>query len=193
MAAQRIKSNLCKEPKGSSLAHLNQPSSKEHRPIPGWTDGIDGWRTEVYSFAKPHDHSIPVDESSDPKRAYKGFVTSSQHHGSIYSTLDAKYWQVPQPLSDKHTSILHNQAVGELYSRYNLAFARCSESHTSMCSSSSVLSIACSLPNSVVSVIEKKEVPILKGAGGKLLVPDGKLKASTVEHAEYILYTTMVL
>ena len=180
MAAQRIKANLCKEePKRSSFAHLNQPSSKERKPIPGWTDGSDGWRAEVYSFAKPRDHSLPLDESSDPKRAYKGFVASTQRHGGVYSTLDAKY-QVPQPLSDEHATLPRNKTVGELYSKYNLAFARRSESRTSMHSSSSVLSMACSLPTSVAPIIKKKEVPILKkGAEGKLLVPDVKLKVST--------------
>ncbi|KAF9643406.1 hypothetical protein BDM02DRAFT_1507584 [Thelephora ganbajun] len=180
MAAQRIKANLCKEePKRSSFTHLNQPSLKERKPIPGWTDGTDGWRAEVYSFAKPRDPSLPVDESSDPKRAYKGFVASSQRQGGVYSTLDAKY-QVPQPLSDEPTSLPRNKTVGELYSKYNLAFARRSESRTSMHSSSSVLSMARSLPTTVAPIVKKKEVSILKkGAEGKLLVPDVKLKVST--------------
>ena len=79
MAAQRIKANLCKEElKRSSFAHLNRTSSQERKPIPGWTDCTDGWLAEGYSFAKPRDHSLPVDETSDPKRAYKGFVASSQ-------------------------------------------------------------------------------------------------------------------
>ena len=69
MAAQRIKANLCKEElKRSSFAHLNRTSSQERKPIPGWTDGPDCWRAEVYSFAKPRDHSLPVDETSDPIR-----------------------------------------------------------------------------------------------------------------------------
>ena len=179
MAAQRIKANLCKEePKRSSFTHLNQPSP-ERKPIPGWTDGSDGWRAEVYSFAKPRDHSLPVDESSDPKRAYKGFVASSQRQGGVYSTLDTKY-QVPQPLSDEPASLPRNRTVDELYSKYNLAFARRSESRTSMHSSSSVLSMARSLPTTVAPIVKKREVPILKkGAEGKLLVPDVKLKVST--------------
>ena len=180
MAAQRIKANLCKEePKRSSFAHLNQAASKERKPIPGWTDGTDGWRAEVYSFAKPRDHSLPVDESEDPKRAYKGFIASSQRQGGVYSTLDVKY-QVPQPLSEDPASIPRNRTVDELYSKYNLAFARRSESRTSIHSSSSVLSMARSLPTTVAPIVKKKEVPILKkGAEGKLLVPDVKLKVST--------------
>jgi len=180
MAAQRIKANLCKEePKRSSFAHLNQAVPKERKPIPGWTDGSDGWRAEVYSFAKPRDHSLPVGESEDPKRAYKGFVASSQRQGGVYSTLDIKY-QVPQPLSDDPASLPRNRTVDELYSKYNLAFARRSESRTSMHSSSSVLSMARSLPTTVAPIVKKKEVPILKkGAEGKLLVPDVKLKVST--------------
>ena len=179
MAAQRIKANLCKEePKRSSFAHLNRTSSQERKPIPGWTNGTDGWCAEVYSFAKPRDHSLPVDETSDPKRAYKGFIASSQRQGGVYSTLDIKY-QVPQPLPDDST-LPRNRTVDELYSKYNLAFARRSESRTSLHSSSSVLSMARSLPTSVAPIVKKREVPILKkGAEGKLLVPDVKLKVST--------------
>ena len=180
MAAQRIKANLCKEePRRSSFTNLNKTHSNERKPIPGWTDGTDGWRAEVYSFAKPRDHSLPVDDSSDPKRAYKGFVASSQRQGGVYSTLDTKY-QVPQLLADESTPIPRNRTVDELYSKYNLAFARRSESRNTVHSSSSVLSIARSLPTTVAPIVKKKEVPILKkGAEGKLLVPDVKLKVST--------------
>ena len=54
--------------------------------------------------------TLLVDESSGPGRAYKGFVASSQRHGGVYSTLDAKY-QVPQPLSDEHTSLSRNKTL----------------------------------------------------------------------------------
>jgi hypothetical protein len=160
MAAQRIKANLCKEePKRSSFTHLNQTITKEHKPIPGWTDGTNGWRAEVYSFAKPRDHSLPANESEDPKHAYKGFVTSSQRQGGVYSTLDLKY-QVPQLLSEEPMSIPHNNTVDVLYSKYNLAFTRRSESRSSMLSSSSVLSMARSLPTTVTLIVKKKEAPI---------------------------------
>jgi len=43
--------------------------------------------------------------------------------------------RMPQPLSDDSTSLL-NRTVDELYSKYNLAFTRCSEYHISMHSSS---------------------------------------------------------
>lgn len=180
MAAQRIKTNFSKmeERKRSSFAHLNR-ATEPRKPIPGWTDGSDGWRAEVYSLAKPRDHSLPVDEHSDPKRAYKGFVASSQRHGGVYSTLDQKY-HVPQPLADESDSLPRNKTVDELYSKYNLAFARRSESRTSINSSPSVLSMPRSLPTTVAPIVKKKEVPILKkGAEGRLLVPDVKLKVST--------------
>ncbi|KAF9783337.1 hypothetical protein BJ322DRAFT_147206 [Thelephora terrestris] len=180
MAAQRIKANLFKEePKRSSFAHLNRTPSNERKHIPGWTDGTDGWRAEIYSFSKPRDHTLPVDETADPKRAYKGFVASSQRQGGVYSTLDSKY-QVPQMLPEESTPLARNKTVDELYSKYNSAFARRSESRTSIHSSSSVLSMARSLPTTVEPIVKKKEVPILKkGAEGKLLVPDVKLKVST--------------
>ena len=180
MAAQRIKANLCKEePKRSSFAHLNRTPSNEPKHIPGWTDGTDGWRAETYSFAKPRDHTLPADEGSDPKRAYKSFVASSQRQGGVYSTLDSKY-QGPQLLPEESTPLARNKTVDELYSKYNRAFTRRSESRTSIHSSSSVLSMARSLPTTVEPIVKKKEVPILKkGAEGKLLVPDVKLKVST--------------
>jgi hypothetical protein len=179
MAAQRIKANFSRaEPKRSSFAHLNRPN-EPRKPIPGWTDGSDGWRAEVYSLVKPRDHSLPVDESSDPKRAYKGFVATSQRQGGVYSTLDQKY-HVPQPLSDETDPLPRNKTVDELYSKYNMAFARRSESRTSIQSSPSVLSMPRSLPTTVAPIVKKKEVPILKkGAEGRLLVPDVKLKVST--------------
>ena len=95
-----------------------------------------GARRSPYSFAKPRDHSLPIDETLDPKRAYKSFVASSQRQGGVYSTLDIKY-QVPQPLPDDST-LPRNRTVDELYSKYNLTFARRSESRTSLHSSSSV-------------------------------------------------------
>ena len=179
MAAQRIKANLSKPPpKRSSFAHLNK-APEPLKPIPGWTDGTDGWRAEVYSLAKPRDHSLPYDERSDPKRAYKGFVATSQRQGGVYSTLDQKY-HVPQPFSDGSELPPRNKTVDELYSKYNLAFARRSESRSSIQSSPSVLSMPRSLPTTVAPIVKKKEVPILKkGAEGRLLVPDVKLKVST--------------
>ena len=180
MAAQRIKANLCKEePKRSSSVHLDQPPPKERRSIPGWTDGTDGWRTEVYSFAKPRDHSLPADEREDPKRPYKGLVASSQRQGGVYSSPNVKCLAA-QPLSEDPTSPPRNSTVDELYSKYNLAFARRSESRTSMHTSSADLSMAGSIPTTVAPMVKKKEVPILKkGAEGKFIVPNVKLKVST--------------
>ena len=156
MAAQRVKVNLCKEEsKQSSFTHLNQPST-EYKPIPGWTNGSDSWHTEVCPFTKPHDYSLPVDESSDPKCAYRGFVTSSQCQSGVYSMLDIVY-QVPQPLSDEPTSLPHNRAVDKPYSKYNLTFTHCSESWTSMYSSSSVLSMAGSLPTTILPSSRRRE------------------------------------
>ena len=45
--------------------------------------------------------------------------------------------------------------------------------------------MACSLPTSVAPIVKKREVPILnKGAEGKLLVPDVKLKVSTCQQQQ---------
>jgi hypothetical protein len=114
----------------SMVSHLGHPSSilsrsrrlELSKPIPGCTDGSDGWRTEVYSLAKPRDHSLPVDESSDPKRAYKGFVASSHRQGGVHSTLDQKY-HVPQPLANESKPPPCNKTVNELYSKSSPAAA----------------------------------------------------------------------
>jgi len=123
MATQRIKAKLCKEEPGRlSFFRLNQAVSKECKPIPGWTDSSAGWCAEVYSFAKPHDHSLPANVSEDPKRAYKGFITSSQRLSGVYSTLDTKY-QVPQPLSDKPASLATGLSTSSTQSTTSLLLA----------------------------------------------------------------------
>ena len=94
--------------------------------------------------------TLSVDETLDPKHTYKGFVASSQRQDGVYSALDIKY-QVPQPLPDD-SALPRNRTVDELYSKYNLAFTCRSESRTSLHSSSSVLSMARSLPTSVAPI-----------------------------------------
>ena len=94
--------------------------------------------------------TLSVDETSDPECTYKGFVASSQRQDGVYSTLDLKY-QVPQLLPDD-SALPRNRTVDELYSKYNLAVTCRSESRTSLHSSSSVLSMACSLPTSVAPI-----------------------------------------
>jgi len=90
MAAQRIRASLCKEaPTRSSFAHLNQPSSDECKlPPVGPTALVVGTLRFIPLPSLAITLSLLM--SSDPKHAYKGFVASSQRHGSVYSTLDAK-------------------------------------------------------------------------------------------------------
>ena len=102
-------------PRRSSFAHLNQPFSKERKLSPV---GLTALMAGALRFIPLPSLAITLSlsMSSDPKHCYKGFVASSQRHGGVYSTLDAKY-QVPQPLSDEHTSLPRNKTVGELYSK----------------------------------------------------------------------------
>ncbi|THH20021.1 hypothetical protein EW146_g1255 [Bondarzewia mesenterica] len=52
MAAYRIKTALCPEPAPKRSSHpFNQAPSHNQKPIPGWTDGSDAWRSSVYSLS----------------------------------------------------------------------------------------------------------------------------------------------
>lgn len=181
MAAQRIKAALCPEPPKRTGFGPHPPVSKERKPIPGWTDGSDAWRASVYSFAAPRDLSIPSSElEHDDRRAYKSFVAASQRQGGVYSTLDAAYHAPSTSNNSPSKPIPRNRTVDELYTKYPLAISRRVTSRSSM-STSPVGGQARSLPTSIGPIVRKtKEVPLLKrGAEGKLLVPDVKLKVST--------------
>ena len=90
---------------------------------------------------------------------------------------------MPQLLSEESEPARRNKIVDHLYSKYNLtftSFTRRSESRSSIQSCPSVLSVSHSLPTTAALIVKMKEVPILKkGAEGRLLVPDAKLKVST--------------
>jgi len=98
--------------------------------------------------------------------------------------MDLTYQTPAAPSTSTSTTSLHgltrNWTVDELYSKYPLALSRRSQSRSSLSSASPTLMQARSLPTSVGPIVKKKEVPLLKrGAEGKLLVPDVKLRIST--------------
>ncbi|KAF9642724.1 hypothetical protein BDM02DRAFT_3192782 [Thelephora ganbajun] len=130
---------MVQEPKQSSFAHL---PPKNH--------------AEIYSFAnRPRDPSLPVDESSDPKRAYKGFVTSSRRQGGVYSTLDVKY-------------------------QYLLSFVAASLVPRCTLPLESVLSMAHSLPTTVAPITSTSYVNI----SGSPAISNGCITRGTSEFSD---------
>lgn len=175
MAARRIKETLCSHSDSTKTVRLSGQNQRERRPIPGWTDGSDSWRSSVYSLASPN---APISSTSLTSRderpaAYSSFVASPHRSTGVYSTIGD---------NDTPTASLHSPGLSaaarantsdDLYSKYALAFSRRSDSRSSLSGSAPQ---AQSFPSST----RRREQNILKpGAEGKLLVPDVKLKASS--------------
>jgi hypothetical protein len=178
MAARRIKDTLCSRSDSTKTVRPSSQNSKERRPIPGWTDGSDSWRSSVYSLASPN---TPMSSSSLTSRderpaAYSSFVASPHRSSGVYSTIGENN----TPTASMHSSDSSHLSASarantsdDLYSKFALAFSRRSDSRSSLSGSAPQ---AQSFPTST----RRREQNILKpGAEGKLLVPDVKLKASS--------------
>lgn len=180
MAARRIQAALCPEPVKRS-AFNPAPPTPSRKPIPGWTDGSDAWRTSVYSLSAPKS-GAQASGVNKVDKAYTSIVASPHHSRGIHSTISET-----SPLSSHHnvsTSSLpvtrptapvttrSTSYAGELYSKYPLSISRRSESRTSLITPGS-------FPTTSVSSCSQQRQgrSLLKpGAEGKLLVPDVKLK-----------------
>ena len=178
MAARRIKETLCPRPDSAKTACAFGQGPKERKPIPGWTDGSDSWRSSVYSLASPN---APISSTSLASRderpvAYGSFVASPHRSTGVYSTIgenNTPVASVPSAGSSRLTSAARANTSDDLYSKYALAFSRRSDSRSS-------LSGSAPQPQSFPALSRRREQSILKpGAEGKLLVPDVKLKASS--------------
>ncbi|TFK52456.1 hypothetical protein OE88DRAFT_1734444 [Heliocybe sulcata] len=188
MAARRITETLksTKKPAGKASRVELMQRERERKPIPGWTDGSDAWRADVYSFAKPRNHSsASYKAEEDLERAYGGFAASPHRSCGVYSTLSDTC--IPD-LSASTQSLdgVARKTVDELYEKYPLSFSRRSDSRmslqynpssASLCSSTSAIEDSLLGSRSLPSAgVRRKEVKLVKpGAEGKLLVPDVKM------------------
>ncbi|KAI0269784.1 hypothetical protein BC834DRAFT_841564 [Gloeopeniophorella convolvens] len=177
MAARRIKENLCSQAESKTVRAYGQPA-KERKPIPGWTDGSDSWRSTVYSLTSP---TAPVSSTSLSSRderpaAYGSFIASPHRSTGVYSTIGENNTPVASTTSassSRLSAAARANTSDDLYSKYPLAFSRRSDSRSSLPGSAPQ---AQSFPVHA----RRREQSILKpGAEGKLLVPDVKLKASS--------------
>ncbi len=177
MAARRIKETLCSQSDTTKTVR-SSGQAPERRPIPGWTDGSDSWRSSVYSLASPN---TPISSTSLSRRderpaAYSSFVASPHRSTGVYSTIGDNNTPMT-PIQSAGPSRLSSAARAntsdDLYSKYALAFSRRSDSRSS-------LSGSAPQAQSFPAPTRRREQNILKpGAEGKLLVPDVKLKASS--------------
>ncbi|KAI0696421.1 hypothetical protein BC835DRAFT_1305610 [Cytidiella melzeri] len=206
MASRRIQAALLSPPQDKKRPSWCNPSSRlstayahnayakgytglqQHREvIPGWTDGSNKWRASVYSFARPdEDVSVTTDGPFDNRNsAYAGFVSTPLRSRGVYSTMgESTEGDLPakmQRVTSQPCPRARSEAE-ELYSKWDMSFTRRCESRTNMSHQSALMSTSPtgsthSLPAYGGARKPRKEVPILKkGAEGKLLVPDVKLK-----------------
>ncbi|KAH7921766.1 hypothetical protein BV22DRAFT_1018699 [Leucogyrophana mollusca] len=177
MAARRIEEMLSPKaaPKRSSY-HTATPQPR--KPIPGWTDGSDAWRTAVYSF------SAPSDNAGVAPTTQKSFAASS-HRGvpSTLNDLSKSNSSCSLPVQQNASRALPRSSqsyTDDLYAKYTLSFSRRSESRSTLfppSSSVSTQSLPPLSPTSTTSSRCRREVSLLKpGAEGRLLVPDVKLR-----------------
>ncbi|KAH7912556.1 hypothetical protein BJ138DRAFT_1004241 [Hygrophoropsis aurantiaca] len=177
MAARRIEEALGPKaaPKRNSY-RLGAPQPR--KPIPGWTDGSDAWRSAVYSFSAPSDKSgvAPTTQSSFAASSNRGVPSTlndaSKSSSSSSLPIQQKSSRPPPRSSQSYTD--------DLYAKYTLSFSRRSESRTTLfppASSASTQSLPPLSPTSTTSSRRCREVSLLKpGAEGRLLVPDVKLR-----------------
>ncbi|KAF9468528.1 hypothetical protein BDZ94DRAFT_1279631 [Collybia nuda] len=160
MAARRI-SEFCPKPqKRTANGHI--VPTEPRKPIPGWTDGSNAWRSSIYSFASPR-HS-PHEEL----KAYKSFTASSHRSRGVQSTIGSS----TASASRATTSSLPTDST-EMINKFSESFTRRSESRTALYSGASSPTVG-SFPSTAPT---RRERSLLQpGAEGKLLVPDVKLK-----------------
>lgn len=201
MSARHIRAALCPEkPKRSPWDMSVLAPSTDREPIPGWTDGSNAWRAVVYSFAAPPKEGESMkmgtgDERDPSMMAYRSTIASPHRSKGVYSTLGETTTATTTPTarqgsSSSLTSLPAQRSrseAEEMYSKYPMTFARRSDSRGSFSAATTaggrpVLSSSAdstrSLPPALVSTSSRRrEVPILKkGAEGKLLVPDVKMR-----------------
>lgn len=156
-----------------------------------WVDsGSNAWRASVYNFSAPpkQGQSIKVgtgDERDPAMKAYRSCVAYSHRSQGTYSTIrnvPAVVTAAPTHLADV-TSMPGQRSrsdAEELYSKYPMTFAQSAERRSVFASKLGTDRPPLSLSTDSTRSLQPsafREVPILKkGAEGRLLVPDVKMR-----------------
>lgn len=173
MMAGRFIDSVCPKPAKRSPYTFSQPP-EPRKPVPGWSDGSNAWRSSVYSFSSPRKARDPL-SADEASKAYRSFTASPHRSRGIHSTLGDSAESTPRNFSSAASL---PTAAQELIQKYSQSFNRRSESRSSAHSGSVPTSptSAHSFP-ATMSTSQRRERSIVKrGAEGKLLVPDVKLK-----------------
>ena len=174
MAGRRLKEALCPDPPKRSAYSSNHVTSEPRKPIPGWTDGSNAWRSAVYSFSAPTNlANTDSTQRENSDRAYRSCIASPHRSRGVSSTLSdtSRTSAACHPGYAASLPRLGSETE-ELYSHYSKSLSRRSESRASLFPSTSPTD-----PQSL-GVPRRRERSLLKpGAEGKLLVPDVKLRA----------------
>jgi hypothetical protein len=175
MAARRIQAVLAppqpkKTSSGSNPAQRMTASrqARDRKPIPGWTDGTDAWRAEVYSMSRPQEFSTdPRINEERMGRAYRSFAASPHRSQGVYSTVSDSPVVATAPATSAPSARME-----ELLANYPLSNASRSNSRAQLFPGMSQ-----SVPGRCESTMSRRREGILKpGAEGKLLVPDIKMR-----------------
>ncbi|KAM6494233.1 hypothetical protein JOM56_010594 [Amanita muscaria] len=172
MMAARFIGSVCPKPAKRSSCPYPQPAEPP-KPVPGWTDGTNAWRSSVYSFSSPKKTCDPLNPE-ESTRAYRSFAASSHRSQGVYSTVGQSE---VTPRNSSAASL--PTASSELIQKYSQSFNRRSESRSTInnpgsvpTSPTSTHSFPATMPTS-----PRRERPIVpRQAEGKLLVPDVKIK-----------------
>ncbi|KAK2464099.1 hypothetical protein APHAL10511_003886 [Amanita phalloides] len=165
MMAGRFIDSISSNPVKRAPYPFSQPP-EPRKPVPGWSDGSNAWRASVYSFTSPRKTRDPSN-TDETRRVYRSFFFAASPHRShgTYSTLGDSVASTP---CNAH----------HLIQKYTQSFTRRSESRTPThpgsipTSPKSTQSFSATKPTS-----QRRERPIVqRGAEGRLLVPDVKLK-----------------
>jgi hypothetical protein len=179
MAARRRKAILNPEQPASASGRYTSPAARytasrqqaQRQPVPGWTDGSDAWRADVYSMSPPRDWTKANPFDPDNRAASYGTVSALSHRptAAVVSTA-SEHPLAPAPATsapgpDTLRSAYRGGALREASSPLTAFFPGPS-----------------SLPARSGSLAGRttREVGILPPqAEGRLLVPDVKLKRTT--------------
>ncbi|RDB17853.1 hypothetical protein Hypma_000847 [Hypsizygus marmoreus] len=171
MAGRKIAAELCHKPQKSEPYGGRWTPPVERKPIPGWTDGSNAWRSSVYSVTAPN---------SSSSSSLKSF--SARSSSGVQSTLTSSA-SFPRPSLTRGPASLPGSDA-DMLGKFSQSFNR-RASHVSLPSSSSSPAPPSSVASSAASFVStpsyrKKERSLVhRGAEGKLLVPDVVMRVNS--------------
>ncbi|KAF8964359.1 hypothetical protein BDZ97DRAFT_1816100 [Flammula alnicola] len=180
MMAGRLISSLCPPPAKPQVGPYRTPQ-EPRKPIPGWTDGSNAWRSAVYSFTAPNTANDPFHREAAAK-AYGSFSASS-HRSSrgVHVSRASSSSTLPSLQTANAAAASFHSASDDMISKFAANFSRRSESRASLYagggSATSPVPSSAGSTHSLPIPSPKRERSLLhRGAEGKLLVPDVKMK-----------------